>query len=68
MKKIEKKTKKMLEIERLFGEEVEEVIRKLYVDDNVSLLDMCDILSISNLALLSWLKQAGIYSRKLDLE
>lgn len=67
MKKIDNKTKKMLEIEKNRGVDVEEVIRQLYVDKNVRMHELCEELSISHTTALEWLSKAGIYSRKLDL-
>lgn len=67
MKKILNKSPKMLEIESERGECIEEVIRKLYVDDDLRMSTFCEELSISYVTGIKWLLRAGVYSRKLDI-
>ena len=57
----------MLQIEEDREECIEEVIRQLYVDENLPIHSFCVELSISYVTGLKWLKLAGVYSRKLDV-
>jgi hypothetical protein len=65
MRKIQRKTDRMLEIEKQFGEPIEELLRRLFVDENKNLYDMASELGVAYRNILKWLKLAGIYSRKL---
>jgi len=67
MKRIIKKTKKMKEIEKVKGECIEEILRSMFVDQNKSIIDITNELDLSYATTISWLKQAGIYSRRLNI-
>lgn len=67
MKKITNKSKKMLGIEEEKGECIEEVLRSMFVDENKSIIDITNKLNLSYATTISWLKQAGIYSRRLNI-
>ena len=67
MKEILKKTRLMKTIEQKHGIPINELIRKLYVDDNLSINQILQTLKISYATLFKWLKQAGVYSRRLKL-
>lgn len=67
MKKIRNKSKRILEVEQNKGVEIEEELRKLYVDENKSTEEIAKCLSISYVTAFRWLQLAGIYSRKLEL-
>lgn len=67
MKKIEKKTKKMMDIEYRFGVELEEILRQMYVDEGLSVRDIALKIGTTYAITHDWIKRAGIYSRRLDL-
>jgi DNA invertase Pin-like site-specific DNA recombinase len=67
MKRIQNKTPLMKQIETNTGEEIEEILRRLYVDKHQSQNEIMKTLSISYVTLLEWLKLAGIYSRRLHI-
>ena len=66
MKIIHNKTKLMLDIENKKQQNIEELLRMMYVDQNMNIYDICEELDISYVTALKWLKQAGIYSRMLS--
>lgn len=68
MKQIKKKNKRMREIETKLGEDIEEVLRRMFVDENKSRKQIADELHISSLTVLRWCDLAGIRSRKLNVE
>lgn len=67
MKAITNKNKRMLQVEQENKKEIEELLRVMFVDDNIKLNDIAKQLSISPLTAARWLKLAGIYSRRLKL-
>lgn len=67
MRIIKKKTNKMLQIEQEKGENIEEVLRRMFVDENRPTENIAKELSISYVTAFKWLEKAGIYSRKLDI-
>ena len=67
MKKIINKSKKMKEIEKIKGECVEEILRSMFVDENKSIDTITKELKLSYVTTIKWLKQAGIYSRRLNI-
>lgn len=67
MKQIKRKSKKMIDIEKDKGECIEEILRSMFVDKNKSIIDITNTLDLSYATTISWLKQAGIYSRKIDI-
>ena len=67
MKKIMNKSKRMKEIEYELEENIEEVLRRMYVDENKLTEIIATELSISYVTAFKWLKKAGIYSRRLDI-
>ena len=66
MKKIQCKSDKMLFVENKTNENIEELLRKMYVDQNMDIYAMCQELGISYVTTLRWLEKAGIYSRRLN--
>lgn len=68
MKKITNKTQSMLSIEAKTKEDIEETLRRLYVDEGMLSHDIAKHLNISYVTTLKWLSQAGIYSRKLRVD
>lgn len=67
MKIIENKTKKMLQVEKKFNKNIEEVLRSRFVDKNMPIMAIGEELGISYRIVLNWLKLAGVYSRNLEL-
>jgi hypothetical protein len=65
MKLIKNKTKRMMEIEEQFGEPLEELLRRKFVDEHMQLLDMASELGVAYRNIIAWLKLAGVYSRRL---
>lgn len=66
MKEILSKTKRMKEVEEEHNESIEEILRNLYVDHNLPVLDIAYKLKISYPTCTHWLKLAGVYSRKIN--
>lgn len=67
MKTIRNKTERMKLIENKHGVMLEEILRKLYVDENKSIMDIAKFLNTSHVTTLKWLDLAGIYSRQLQI-
>lgn len=67
MRPILNKTYSMKLIELNRREPIEETLRRLYVDENLSHHDMAKELGISYVSVGKWLNKAGIYSRKLNI-
>lgn len=67
MKQITNKTLKMQQIEDKKGELIEEILRIMFVDENKTIKQIMEELDITYVTTLKWLKQAGIYSRKLNI-
>jgi hypothetical protein len=68
MRYIRNKTDKMLEIERVQNTPIEEMLRRLYVDEGLSAHKICSTLGISYLTCLKWLEKANITSRRIDFD
>lgn len=67
MKPLPQKTSKMRQVEANQGMEIEELLRRLFVDENRSIEAIATKLNVSYPVVISWLRQAGIYGRKLNL-
>jgi len=67
MKPIKNKTQAMLEIEKKYNKPIEEVLRYYTVDEGLTYRKLSSVLGIYRGTALIWLKQAGIYSKKLDI-
>lgn len=67
MKTIPNKTSSMQQIEQRFGIPIEELLRIKFVDENKPHSQIANELNIAYVTVIFWLKQAGIYSRKLRL-
>lgn len=65
MKQIHIKTERMIEVEQRFQEPIEELLRRLFVDEGKTLYEIADELGIAYRIVLKWLDKAGIYSRNL---
>ena len=63
MIEIQNKTEKMLKLEKQFGTSIEELLRKLYIDERMSYDDMTRHLNIATQTLHNWLQEAHIFSR-----
>jgi len=57
----------MLKCESRFNMPIEEILRMMYVDQNLPHDHIAKELNISFPTVISWLNMAGIYSRKLNL-
>lgn len=68
MRKIENKSDTMLGIEERFGENLEELLRRMYVDEGKTTRQIAQILSITKVSIIRWLDKAGIYSHKLNIK
>lgn len=66
MKVIHNKTTLMLNVENKKQQNIEELLRMMYVDQNMNIYDICEELGISYVTALKWLQHAGIYSRALS--
>lgn len=55
------------QIETTKGEEMEELLRRYYVDEHLTQYQIAKELNVSYLTVIRWLKRAGIHSRKLVL-
>ena len=55
----------MLEIESKHSVSIEELMRTLYVDQELSIQGIADTLGITYVVARKWLKKAGIYSGRL---
>lgn len=68
MKKIKNKSERMLKVEKEFGEEIEELLRRLYVDEDLNFRQIADKLKIHYTIVSKWMRYASISSKKIDLE
>lgn len=63
----------MLEVEEYFNENIEELLRRKFVDEDKSVYEIRTELScfsdttISYRIIIDWLNKAGIYSRRLKI-
>lgn len=55
-------------IESFAHQEIEEVLRQLWVDEELSMKEMCEQLHITKMTLVKWREKAGIYSRRLNID
>lgn len=67
MKKISHKNSLMKTIENQNKEEIEELLRRLFVDDNLTQEQIAEKLQISYVTVLRWLRMAGIRHRRINL-
>lgn len=67
MKQINNKNAKMKLIENREGVNIEELLRRKFVDENKSINKITNELNISYVTTIRWLKLAGVYSRKLKI-
>lgn len=67
MKPIFTKTSYMLDVEARFHEDIGEILRRLYVDEHKSLLEIANIIGVSVVTINWWLPHVGVYSRRLNI-
>lgn len=67
MKTILNKTNTMKQIETRLGGGIEEVLRALYVDEDLSVMAIAEKLGISYVTTHKWLDLAGVRSRRLKV-
>ena len=58
----------MLQVEQEFDEPLEELLRRLFVDEGKSVKSMANELNTSYRIVFKWLKLSGIHSRNLDIK
>lgn len=68
MKRISNKTDTMKRIEHKLGGDIEEILRRMYVDEHQPIGVICETLGISYVTALKWLNRAGIRSRMLKVD
>lgn len=68
MKQIMNKSKRILEVEKNLHSDIESILWELYVKQNLPLHEIAQHLGITYKILLKWLDEAGLHSRKLNLE
>lgn len=68
MKQISTKTNAMKQVETKIGGDIEEILRVLYVDKDLSVSKINEILGTSYVTTLKWLELAGIHSRRLKVD
>ena len=67
MKRIENKNYLMKRIETKLGGDIEEHLRRMFVDEHLSHHTIAKELGISYHCLIRWLKRAGVRSRRIQL-
>lgn len=69
MKQIPHKTscKRILQIEKEIGVNIEEFLRQKYIDENLTIREIANLLNIAYATAYKWLVWSGIYSKKLIL-
>ena len=65
MKQIANKTDTMKQIETKLGGDIEEILRELYVDQDLSVMAISEQLGISYVTTHKWLELSGVRSRRL---
>lgn len=68
MKRIIHKTASMKQIESTYGKEIEEILRELYVDKDMTMEEIAEYLHISYPTITHWIQHAGIYHKRIRLE
>lgn len=63
-----KRTKFVLRIEKQYNKEIEEILREMYVDKNMTIDQIADELIVSSKTVWTWLKEVGIRTRKMKWE
>ena len=67
MKDIIRKSEKVLSVEKEYGVRIEDLLRKLYVDDNLSEEKISQMLNLHINTIKKLLPKAGIYSHRLNI-
>ena len=67
VRKIENKTKRMLQVEDEYGIEIEELLRWAYVDQGYTASEIGIYCGVRRETAQDWLKRAGITRRKVVL-
>lgn len=68
VRKINNKSKRMLEIEDEYSVEIEELLRWAYVDQNYSTKEIGIYLNVQRNVVSKWLRKAGISRRRVRLD
>lgn len=67
MKVIDRKSKYMLNVEAEQGAEIEELMRRMFVDQHLTQREIASKLGITYATTIRWLNKSGVYSRRLGL-
>jgi transposase len=68
VKNIQHKTTLMKTIQQNKGVEIEELLRRLFVDENKQIQEIARELNISYPIVINWLSLSGVRHRKIDME
>lgn len=68
MKKIKDKTNTMKRLEVQYGTSIEELLRRLYIDEEKTIDEISKELILAPATVFDWLKLAGIRTRKMKFE
>lgn len=66
MKHINNKTELMLSIESKYGVSIQEILRRLYVDEELTIEQIASKLKINHITCRKFMTLSGIYSRSLS--
>lgn len=55
----------MLEVEKTFGESVDEVLRRMYVDENKSVKEISKEIGVGYVTTTKWLHKSNITARRI---
>lgn len=58
----------MKQVESTHGKRVEELLRELYVDKNMTMEEIATYLNISYPTITHWIQKSGIYHKRIKLE
>ena len=67
MKEIKNKTPLMLQIEKNHKSNIEEILRSMYVDQNLSIEEISKSINVSYVTVTKWLLKANIVSRRIHI-
>lgn len=65
MVKIKNKNKHMLKVEETHNEELEHLMHRLYVLQDMKMDDVCRYLNLPRKTFIKWMKEAHIFSHRL---
>lgn len=68
MRNIKNKTNSMLRLEREYNTSIEELLRSMYVDQNMTIKDIANELILSVGIVFRWMNMANISTRKIKFK